>query len=59
VLQYLQAAGYAKAAEALAQECGAAPAAEAGMLEKKWTSVVRLQRKVRLMQRVRERARAR
>lgn len=49
MLDYLQASGYTSAYEALKRESGVEDdPKQKGVLEKKWASIVRLQRKVRL-----------
>lgn len=50
LLEYLQASGYTAAAEALKREASVEEdAKQKGVLEKKWASIVRLQRKVCLI----------
>jgi hypothetical protein len=49
MVDYLTASGYSNAAEVLKKDLGVLPDAKAkGMLEKKWASIVRMQKKVRI-----------
>jgi hypothetical protein len=50
ILDYLHSSGYSETCEAFKKEGSAElDAKKAGLLEKKWTSVIRLQKKVRVI----------